>query len=142
MPLRKRGELSISFQLSPARVFLPNGLERIWTGLLAREDMDRIVAARVLGVPADAPSERVVAAFRRRAKSVHPDQGGSQEAMYELVQARSVLLGAGPPPHAGPRPPVVIIRTEPPLRRLWRMLLELVMGSRKPPERPSERRVQ
>lgn len=104
--------------------------------------MDRIVAARVLGVPADASSERVVAAFRRRAKSVHPDQGGSQEAMYELVQARSVLLGAGPPPHAGPRPPVVIIRTEPPLRRLWRILLELVMGSRKPPERPSERRVQ
>lgn len=41
----------------------------------------------VLGVRPDAPVEVIDAAYRARAKQLHPDAGGSTEAMAELNQA-------------------------------------------------------
>jgi len=46
----------------------------------------------VLQVPLGANREQVEAAFRRLAKSAHPDAGGSSDAMSELSQARNEAL--------------------------------------------------
>lgn len=51
-------------------------------------------AARVLGIDWPASRSDVVAAFRRAALRSHPDVGGSNAAMVEVVRARAVLLGA------------------------------------------------
>ncbi len=44
-----------------------------------------------LGVPKDAPPDAVRKAYRKMARSVHPDHGGSPEAFQQLVLARDVL---------------------------------------------------
>lgn len=46
----------------------------------------------LLGVAADATADEVRAAFRRRVRSLHPDQGGPGGDMDAFVVARSVLL--------------------------------------------------
>lgn len=45
----------------------------------------------VLGVKADAPMADIDSAYRRRAKEVHPDVGGSHEEMQELTAALSEI---------------------------------------------------
>lgn len=49
-------------------------------------------AHEVLHVAPNAPREIVLAAFRARAKDLHPDAGGDQDAFTELVHARDELL--------------------------------------------------
>jgi len=49
--------------------------------------MDINQAAAKLGVDASAPEEEVRAAFRKQARTTHPDAGGSTEAMQELNNA-------------------------------------------------------
>jgi hypothetical protein len=49
---------------------------------------------RLLGVPADYTRADVLAAFRRKAKTAHPDAGGSAEAFQKLVEARDRLLAS------------------------------------------------
>lgn len=64
-------------------------MERALTGfvaLLARKDPHEI-----LGVRPEATPEEIDAAFRQKAKSAHPDAGGSAEAMQALVEARDRL---------------------------------------------------
>jgi hypothetical protein len=51
-------------------------------------------AMALLGVPVDYTYEDVVAAFRREAKKVHPDIGGTAEQFRRLVEARDRLLAA------------------------------------------------
>lgn len=51
-------------------------------------------AVALLGVPADYTSDDVIAAFRREAKKVHPDVGGTAEQFRALVEARARLLAA------------------------------------------------
>lgn len=46
----------------------------------------------VLGVRADAPREVIEASYKALARSAHPDNGGSTEAMAELNDARARLL--------------------------------------------------
>lgn len=66
--------------------------------------MTRDHAARILGVPPTAPKSAVTAAFRRRARALHPDAAGSNESsaapanMAALVAARDLLLTPAPPP--------------------------------------------
>jgi hypothetical protein len=48
----------------------------------------------VLGVPRGASQEEIDSAYREQAKKAHPDaDGGSQEAMQELNEARAAMKG-------------------------------------------------
>ena len=54
-------------------------------------------AHEVLEVDADAADDVVEAAFRAKAKDVHPDQGGSRAEWQRLQEAREVMLDGGDP---------------------------------------------
>ena len=62
----------------------------LWQGrdLARREQRARVL----LGVPADAGREDIIDAHRRLITRVHPDRGGTSEAVYEANDARDVLL--------------------------------------------------
>lgn len=47
----------------------------------------------VLGLSGPVTADQVRAAFKERSKSAHPDKGGSNEAMSELIRARDEGLG-------------------------------------------------
>ena len=47
----------------------------------------------LLGVPPQASRDDIVEAHRRRIAQVHPDRGGSSEAVHEANAARDLLLG-------------------------------------------------
>ncbi len=51
-------------------------------------------AARLLGVPPDAPSDQVWQAWRQQMASAHPDAGGSDERAQALTAARDLLVAA------------------------------------------------
>ena len=77
--------------------------------------MDRLEAARELGVPHGAAPALVEKAFRRAARSRHPDVGGDPGAFRRATEARAVLLR--------PRPAVplervvqVLVRNHPVIR--------------------------
>jgi hypothetical protein len=52
----------------------------------------RTYAERLLEVCPGASLEEIQQAFRKKALTTHPDQGGSNEAMQELLKARDVLI--------------------------------------------------
>ena len=54
--------------------------------------MTRQEAADILGVPVNAARAEVQAAWKRRMRTAHPDQGGSQAAASRVNQARDRLL--------------------------------------------------
>lgn len=56
-------------------------------------DQTREKAARLLGVSIFASTEEVEKAFKTKAKTAHPDRGGSEETFKDLVAARDLLLG-------------------------------------------------
>lgn len=58
--------------------------------------MDRAEAARELGVPSGAAPPLVEKAFRRAARSRHPDVGGDPVAFRRATEARAVLLRPRP----------------------------------------------
>lgn len=51
-------------------------------------------AARLLNVPANAPSEVVWQAWRQAMTTAHPDAGGTSEAAQNLTAARDLLINA------------------------------------------------
>jgi curved DNA-binding protein CbpA len=57
-----------------------------------RRLVDRVEAARELGVPSSAAAPLVEKAFRRAARSRHPDVGGDPVAFRRATEARAVLL--------------------------------------------------
>ncbi|WP_254271117.1 J domain-containing protein [Haloarcula marina] len=65
---------------------------------LPSEDDETVVASppphTVLDVAPDAPDDAVEAAFREKAKEVHPDHGGSTEAFRQLKAAKEAMLDA------------------------------------------------
>lgn len=61
-----------------------------------RLGVDRSEAARELGVPAGAAPALVEKAFRRAARSRHPDVGGDAVAFRRATEARAVLLRPRP----------------------------------------------
>ena len=64
-----------------------------WEMWQASERSQSEAQARVLlGVDRAASSEEIVAAHRRKLREVHPDKGGSSEAVHAIDRARDVLL--------------------------------------------------
>ncbi len=51
-------------------------------------------AARLLGVPENAPADVVWQAWRQAMQSAHPDAGGSAEQALALTEARDLLVAA------------------------------------------------
>ncbi len=49
----------------------------------------------MLGVPKDASAEEIDAAYRRRARETHPDNGGNARAFKELAEAALILRDPG-----------------------------------------------
>lgn len=54
--------------------------------------MTRAEAAAILGVSLQSSPEEIIAAYRRLALRLHPDNGGSSQLMQEITQARDLLL--------------------------------------------------
>ena len=70
--------------------------------------MPKVDCWRLLGVAPDASAEEVRAGFAKRVRDVHPDSGGTGDAltMRLLVEARDEALGlAGRRAGGGPRQP-------------------------------------
>ncbi len=65
------------------------------TGSAQRQTLAK--ARTLLGVGANASREEIIAAHRRLAALVHPDRGGSNDALREANAARDVLLAQLPP---------------------------------------------
>jgi hypothetical protein len=64
-----------------------------WVLWQARDGRSREKRARaLLGVAPDAARETIIDAHRRLIAQVHPDRGGSSEAVYEANDARDLLL--------------------------------------------------
>lgn len=59
-----------------------------------------------LGLTRQASPEQIRRAYRRRAKALHPDAGGSAAEMARLSAAYAALRAPAPGPIAGPRPVV------------------------------------
>lgn len=98
------------------------------------EPVPPATAAHLLGVPADAGRPAVEAAFRRLARSRHPDRGGDPAAFRRLVAARTSLLtpaGVAARPPLGATP-VVAVRRSQRRRDHLRSLLERRLGRRPP----------
>lgn len=82
--------------------------------------MDPRQARDVLGVPPGASEADIERAFRRRARSAHPDAGGSADRFQQVRAARDALLIEQRRPSAR----VHVHRS--PWRRVRRWLLRLV----------------
>jgi len=66
-----------------------------WANLLGSSGVRRQAlgkARALLGVAGDASREEIIAAHRRLAALVHPDRGGSNDALREANAARDLLL--------------------------------------------------
>ena len=63
--------------------------------LLKAADRSAVVsrARALLGVRADASREEIIEAHRKLIAQVHPDKGGTADAVHEANAARDVLLG-------------------------------------------------
>lgn len=69
------------------------GMRRARPKLLTAEERARKLLQLPLGTRLAVPEIR--RAFRRAAKSVHPDAGGNEEAFRELIAAQAVLIHRG-----------------------------------------------
>lgn len=56
-------------------------------------------ARKLLRVPHEASKPEILEAHRRLIATVHPDRGGSNEAVHEANAARDLLLGELPDPN-------------------------------------------
>lgn len=60
------------------------------------DDSDSVIASEpphdVLGVARDADPEEVRKAFRQKARTLHPDQGGSEQEFKRVREAREAML--------------------------------------------------
>ena len=64
-----------------------------WELLMGNPRMNAEAKARnLLGIPASAGYDDVIEAHRRLITQVHPDRGGSNEAVHEANAARDLLL--------------------------------------------------
>ena len=74
------------------------GIERWGSGDMVQQAFTGFVALpsnaphTVLGVSADACREEIEEAYRRKARSAHPDAGGSNEEMARINAARSQMM--------------------------------------------------
>ena len=75
--------------------------------------MTPAAAAALLGVHVQATAPEVEHAFRVRARQVHPDSGGADDAFIRLTEARDILLQPQEPV------PFVFAGTRPVRQRSW-----------------------
>jgi hypothetical protein len=74
------------------------GIERWGSGSMVEQAFTGFVALPgtspwdILGVPRTATREQIESAYRKKARSAHPDNGGSHEAMTRLNLARDEAL--------------------------------------------------
>lgn len=61
-----------------------------WRRLRRRESLTQ--ARKLLDVRPGATKQEIVAAHRRKLAIVHPDRGGSNEAVHQVNAARDILL--------------------------------------------------
>lgn len=70
-------------------------IERAFAGFTALPSPDAPLTWHdILGVTPNASADQIEAAYREKAKRMHPDAGGSHEAMSELNAAREAALKA------------------------------------------------
>ena len=76
------------------------GIERWGTGGMVQQAFTGFIALpapeqphQILGVRPDATWQEIEAAYREKAKSAHPDRGGTDAAMARLNYARDTLKG-------------------------------------------------
>lgn len=69
-------------------------LDRAFTGFAALPEKTGPGFREILGILPDAvlTEETILAAFRAKAKTTHPDAGGSHEAFAQLSQAKDIAL--------------------------------------------------
>ena len=67
-------------------------MERAFDGFAAIAAPDKIDCFVTLGVQPSASEDEIKTAFNRLAMTVHPDRGGSAEALHKLVQARDLAV--------------------------------------------------
>ncbi len=84
-------------------------------------------AARILGVDVGSSPEAVQRAFRRAARSSHPDAGGADDRFIHLTAARDALLAAPEPPQLLAPRPAPAARWSWPLFATWTALLALAI---------------
>jgi hypothetical protein len=74
-----------------------------WDGLFARpgREAELARARQLLGVGRSARRDQIVAAHKRMLARVHPDRGGSSEAVHEANAARDLLLAELPEGRVG-----------------------------------------
>ena len=66
----------------------------VWHGKSQGADRRLMSAARLLGVPENAPADVIWHAWRQKMASAHPDAGGSDDAAQALTAARDLLIMA------------------------------------------------
>ena len=81
--------------------------------------MNRREARETLGLPPLYTVDDVEAAYRERARTTHPDRGGSNEHFLAITESRRILLA--PPPRRGR----LIAKDDRPLARLASRLRNL-----------------
>jgi hypothetical protein len=86
---------------------VPSAPVRVTSGAVLSPPFDRADALRVLELTPTADASAVKRAYRRLARTHHPDLGGDAGTFHELQRAYEVLLGAdaGPAPVAPPGRP-------------------------------------
>lgn len=71
--------------------------ERVFAGFAALPDSGDVQAQtcwKILGIPPTSTEASINAAWKEKAKTAHPDVGGSQEAMAELNNARDQAVAS------------------------------------------------
>lgn len=94
--------------------------------------MDRVEAARELGVPRGAAPALVEKAFRRAARARHPDVGGDPVAFRRATEARAVLLRPQPVDPLVLKVAEVLVRYHPVVRFAQAFVRALERNSRPP----------
>lgn len=67
-------------------------LNRAFTGFAALPERTGPDVWELLGIGADAGEAEILAAYRERAKSAHPDKGGSHDAFDALTKCKDIAL--------------------------------------------------
>ncbi len=95
------------------------------------DEVDRIEAAALLGLPVDADPDTVRRAWRLWARAAHPDTGGDPAHFTRLDEARQALLRNQPsaPPVPTPRLPLRAVTHRPAHRLLLLFGAILALGA-------------
>lgn len=98
--------------------------------------MDREAAARLLGVDPAADAVAVEQAFRRQARTLHPDLGGDPAAFRALIEARTAMRAPRARGNGAARTRLDVVHTPAnPLIRVLQALRDRLLSAADPPDR-------